>query len=128
MAEIKGVGNLGSELQLKYIGENKDKPVAECRVYLSSARRDKEGEWVDRGEWFDVSVWGPCAEPAAKLLTKGDRIYLEGALGTDRWEDPESGEPRSKLKIDANLMLPWLPYLDSLAYKPRKGVVSDENE
>ena len=127
MAEINGVGNLGSDLVLKYIGENKDKPVAECRIYLISARKDKDGEWIDRGEWFDVSVWGPCAEPGAKQLGKGNRVYLEGTFGVDRWED-DKGEERSNFKIDANLMLPWLPYLESVIYKPHKGVASDETE
>ena len=127
MAEINGVGNLGADPVLKYIGEDSDKPVAELRVYLSSSRKGKDGEWVDRGEWFDVSVWGLCAEPATRMLSKGDRVYLEGTFGVDRWMDDE-GEKCKKLKIDANLVLPWLPSLESVAYKPRKGVTNEEGD
>jgi len=128
MAEIKGVGNLGADPVLKYVGDDNDKPVTELRLYLNSGRKGKDGEWIDRGEWFDVSLWGPCAEPAAKLLNKGDRVYLEGTFGIDRWDDPDNGEERSKLKIDANLLLPWLPHLESVGYRPRKGVANETDK
>lgn len=120
MAKIEGFGNLGSDPELKYVGEEQDKPVTEFRFYLKSDRRKGE-DWQDRGNWFGVSVWGACAESAAKLFHKGDRIYLRGTFGTDRWADKETDDEREALAIDANLVLPYLPALESLAYKPRKG-------
>lgn len=128
MARIEGIGNLGSNPELKYLGENKDKPVCEFRFYLKSDRRKGEGEWEDRGDFLAVSVWGACAEPAAKMFRKGDGVFLQGKFGTDRWKDKESGEERKGPKIDANLALPYLPYLESISYKPRKVTAASSSD
>ncbi|HFD80024.1 MAG TPA: single-stranded DNA-binding protein [Gammaproteobacteria bacterium] len=120
MSKIEGIGNLGGEPTLKYVGDDK-KPVTSFRIYLSSSRMDADGNRIDRGDWYGVSVWGVCAEPVAKLLHKGDCVFVQGVLGTDRWTDKESGEDRSAPKIDASLVLPYLPFVDTLAFQARRG-------
>lgn len=127
MSKIEGTGNLGSEPTLKYVGDDK-KPVTSFRLYLNSTRQATEGTRIDRGDWFSVSVWGPCAESAAKLLHKGDCVFVQGSLGTDRWDDKETGEGRAALKIDASLVLPYLPFIESLEYQPRKGDQSHDDD
>ncbi len=118
MATISGKGNLGADPILKYVGEDK-RPVTELRVYLQCGRKDKKtGEWEDNGDWYNVSLWGPCAEPASKLLQKGNGIYLTGTLSTDRWNDKESGEPKSHPRIDADFVAPYLPAVESITYRP----------
>jgi len=120
MSKVEGTGNLGNEPTLKYLGEDQ-KPVATFRLYLNSSRRDADGDRIDRGDWYGVDIWGPCAESVAKLLHKGDSVFVQGTLGTDRWTDKETGEERTAPKIDANLVLPYLPFVESLTYQPRKG-------
>ncbi|HID08463.1 MAG TPA: single-stranded DNA-binding protein [Armatimonadetes bacterium] len=120
MAEIKGYGRLGTDPELKMVGANKDIPVTEFRCYLSSLKKNKGGETVDAGDWFSVSVWRAFAEPAAKLLKKGDPVYLEGTLRTDRWTN-DKGEERSGMSIDARMVFPHLPAIESLNFKPRKS-------
>lgn len=127
MSKIEGTGNLGSEPTLKYVGDDQ-KPVTSFRLYLNSSRRDAEGHRIDRGDWYGVSVWGSCAESAAKLLHKGDSVFVQGSLGTDRWVDKETDEERTAPKIDANLVLPYLPFLESLVYQPRKGAGDEAAE
>ena len=123
MANLQSLANVGSDIELKYIGDDK-RPVAQFRAYLINSKK-KGDERIDRGEWANVSLWGSCAESASKLLSVGDCVYLVGDMGTDRWIDEKSSEEVSALKIDARLVLPYLPYLDSLTYQPRKGKAAD---
>lgn len=127
MAEIQGFGRLGTDPELKMVGESKDKPVAAFRLYLSSLRK-KDGETVDEGDWCNVNIWGSFAEPAAKFFSKGDPVYLAaGTLRTERWQG-EDGEDRTTLVIDTNRIFPHLPALEQIAFKPRKSVAKGETE
>jgi single stranded DNA-binding protein len=49
----------------------------------------------------DVQVWGPSAENFAKLVRKGQEVFIEGPLRQDRWEDKQTGQNRSKLFLKA---------------------------
>ncbi|MEE9494432.1 MAG: single-stranded DNA-binding protein [Gammaproteobacteria bacterium] len=119
MAQIQTLANIGSVIELKYIGDDK-RPVAQFRAYMINSKTKGE-ERIDRGEWINVSLWGSCAEAASKLFSVGDCIYLVGEMGTDRWHDDKKDEDANALKVDARLALPYLPYLDALTYQPRKG-------
>ena len=119
MSEIAGYGRLGTEPELKMVGEAKDKPVTEFRLFLSSLKK-VNGETEDKGDWYSVSAWGVFAEPAARLLKKGDPVYLVGTMTTDRWEG-EDGKEKSSQKIEVRSIFPHLPALESLDFKPRKS-------
>jgi single-strand DNA-binding protein len=47
----------------------------------------------------DITLWGRQAEVASEYLTKGAPVLIEGRLKLDQWEDRESGQKRSKLKV-----------------------------
>src|ERR1700740_1996601 len=51
--------------------------------------------------FVDVQVWGPSAENFAKLVRKGQEVFIEGPLRKDRWEDKQTGQNRSKLFLKA---------------------------
>jgi single-strand DNA-binding protein len=69
---------------------------------LAVNQRTKKGEeWVDDPIFLDVSVWGRQAENACQYLKKGSVALVEGRLTMDQWEDKESGQKRSKIKITA---------------------------
>ena len=119
MADIKGYGRLGSNPELKMIGEDLDKPVAEFRLFLSSLKKH-DGETTDKGDWYSVSVWGKFAESVARLLRKGDPVYLEGTVRTETWEGDDGQEHRTMV-IDSRAVFPHLPAIESLDFKPRKS-------
>jgi len=119
MSEISGYGRLGTEPELKMVGEDKDKPVTEFRLFLSSLKKNN-GDTEDKGDWYSVSAWGAFAGPVAKFLKKGDPVYLLGTLVTDRWKN-EKGEDKSSQKIEARGVFPHLPALEALDFKPRKS-------
>ena len=49
--------------------------------------------------FIDVTLWGRTAEVAGEYLSKGRPVLIEGRLQLDQWEDKDSGQKRSKLKV-----------------------------
>jgi len=130
MTEISGQGRLGAAPVLKSVRQGDDQQfVCELRVkFLNSKLKKnteidiKEKEYDDLGFWVQVSVWGAFAESTAKLLKKGDRVYLPGNLYQSTWPDKNDPEKEnSMLKINTNLIFPYLPDIESLQYKARKS-------
>ena len=60
-----------------------------------------DGEKKEVTTFLDVQVFGPSAEHLAKLATKGQEIFVEGALRQNQWEDKDTGKNRSKLFLKA---------------------------
>lgn len=75
-------------------------------IEFSIAVNDREknsasGEWEDRANFFDVTAWGNLAETCSQYLAKGRLTGVDGSLRQDRWDDRETGQKRSKVKIVA---------------------------
>jgi single-strand DNA-binding protein len=58
-----------------------------------------QGERQEDTTFVDVTLWGRQAELAQQYLSKGRPVYIEGRLQMDTWEDKNSGQKRSKLKV-----------------------------
>jgi single-strand DNA-binding protein len=67
----------------------------------------------------DVTFWGRTAEVAGEYLKKGRPIFIEGRLQLDTWDDKQSGQKRSKLKVIGETM--------QMLGGPRGGGSSAEN-
>lgn len=77
--------------------------MAVGKFSIAVNRRVKKGqEWVDEANYFDVSVFGKQAENLKQFLTKGKQVCVDGYLKQDRWEDQQTGQKRSTVKIIAN--------------------------
>jgi single-strand DNA-binding protein len=76
--------------------------VCKLRVAVNSRRKDGQtGEWVDKPNYFDVTVWGAQGENCANYLSKGRPVAVEGRLDWREWEDKE-GNKRQTVEIIAN--------------------------
>jgi single-strand DNA-binding protein len=74
--------------------------VAKLRIAVNGRRKDGQtGEWVDKANFFDVTVWGTSAENAAKFLRKGRLVLVEGRLDWQEWE--KDGQNRQRVEIIA---------------------------
>ena len=95
------VGNLGRDPELRYTPQG----VAVCNFSLATneKRRDKTGESHDVTTWFRVTLWRQQAETAAKYLTKGSAVYVEGRLRVEEWTDRD-GNNRHTLEVQATDM------------------------
>ena len=66
-------------------------------------RRDKSGELQDITTWFKITLWRQQAENAAKYLTKGSPVYIEGRLKIEEWTDRDNNK-RYTLDVQATDM------------------------
>ena len=76
--------------------------VCKLRVAVNSRRKDgQSGEWVDKPNYFDVTVWGAQGENCANYLSKGRPVAVEGRLDWREWESQDGGK-RQAVEIIAN--------------------------
>ncbi|MGQ0680634.1 MAG: single-stranded DNA-binding protein [Actinomycetota bacterium] len=91
-------GNLTRDPELKYTSSGK--AVAVFGVAVNRRFQGNNGEWLEKTDFIDVSVWAGLAENLAESLTSGARVVVTGRFQQDRWEN-EGGEKRSKLQVIA---------------------------
>ena len=75
--------------------------VCSLRVACNTRRKDPSGEWVDKPNYFDVTVWGAQGENCANYLQKGRPVALDGRLEWREWED-QQGNKRQAVDIIAD--------------------------
>lgn len=93
-------GNLTRDPELRHLGSGT--AVCKLRVAVNSRRKDGQtGQWVDKPNYFDVTVWGAQGENCANYLTKGRPVAVEGRLDWREWED-QGGNKRQSVEIIAN--------------------------
>jgi single-strand DNA-binding protein len=92
-------GNLTRDPELRHLGSGT--AVCKLRVAVNSRRKDGQtGEWVDKPNYFDVTVWGAQGENCANYLAKGRPVAVEGRLDWREWE--KDGVKRQSVEIIAN--------------------------
>jgi single-strand DNA-binding protein len=75
--------------------------VCKMRVAVNTRRKDGQtGEWVDKPNYFDITVWGGLGENCANYLAKGRPVAIEGRLDWREWE--KDGVKRQAVEIIAN--------------------------
>jgi single-strand DNA-binding protein len=92
-------GNLTKDPELRSTPSGTS--VCKLRVAVNSRRKDQSGEWVDKPNYFDVTVWGAQGENCAQYLSKGRPVAVEGRLDWREWESQEGGK-RQAVEIIAN--------------------------
>ena len=91
------IGNLTNDIELKYLSTGT--AVGNSRIALNESYTDKvTGEEIDNSSFIDLQFWGKQAEVVAQYLGKGDRIFIDGSLKSQRWET-EDGQKRSRILV-----------------------------
>lgn len=62
------------------------------------AKNQQTGQWEDRANFVDCVVFGKRAEALAGMLSKGQRVAIDGRLRYSSWE-AQDGSRRSKLEV-----------------------------
>ena len=84
-------GNLTSDPELRSLPSGTS--VCKLRVACNTRRKDNStGEWVDKPNYFDVTVWGAQGENCARYLSKGRPVAVDGRLEWREWEDDRRQE------------------------------------
>jgi single-strand DNA-binding protein len=68
---------------------------------VNTTRKDESGQWVDKPNYFDVTVWGQQGENCAQYLSKGRPVAIDGRLEWREWE-AQDGSKRQAVDIVAD--------------------------
>jgi single-strand DNA-binding protein len=98
------MGNVTREIELRYTPRGT--ACADFGLAVNKVWFTESGEKKESVSFFDVAAWDKGAEWAAKHLVKGSAVLVEGELKQDTWEDKQTGEKRSKVKITARKLTP----------------------
>jgi single-strand DNA-binding protein len=93
-------GNLTRDPELRSLSNGN----AVCKLRIASNTRKKDGstgEWVDKPNYFDVTIWGAQGENCARFLAKGRPVAIDGRLEWREWTT-EAGEKRQSIDIIAD--------------------------
>jgi single-strand DNA-binding protein len=92
-------GNLTQDPELRHLGSG----TAVCELRVAVNTRRKEGnDWVDKPNYFNVTVWGAQGENCAQYLSKGRPVAIEGRLEWREWEAKDGSGKRQAIQIVAN--------------------------
>ena len=91
------MGNLTRDPELKYTP--KGSAVLELGMAINRSYTTDSGEKRDETTFVDITFWGKQAEVIKQYCTKGRPLYVEGRLQLDTWDDKQSGQKRSKLRV-----------------------------
>lgn len=97
--KVQIIGRLGSDPESKTLSNGQT--VVNMSVATSEKWLDRDGQKQERTEWHRVVVYGKPAEAAAKYLSKGRLVYVEGKLQTRSWED-QGGVKRYSTEVVAS--------------------------
>jgi single-strand DNA-binding protein len=93
-------GNLTRDPELRSTSSGMS--VCSLRVACNTRRKDQAtGDWVDKPNFFDVTVWGAQGENCARFLSKGRPVAIDGRLEWREWQDKE-GHTRQSIDIIAD--------------------------
>jgi len=94
------VGNLTRDPELRHTPSG----TAVCKLRLAVNTRQKDqasGQWGDKPNYFDVTVWGNQGESCAQYLSKGRPVAIDGRLDWREW-DAQDGTKRQAVEIIAD--------------------------
>jgi single-strand DNA-binding protein len=93
-------GNLTRDPELRSLPSGMS--VCSLRIASNTRRKDgQSGEWVDKPNYFDVTIWGRQGENAAQYLSKGRPVAVDGRLEWREWQD-QQGNNRQSVEIVAD--------------------------
>jgi single-strand DNA-binding protein len=93
------VGNLTKDPELRHTPSGT--AVCKLRLAVNTRQKDPQGNWGDKPNYFDVTVWGNQGESCAQYLSKGRPVGVDGRLDWREWE-AQDGSKRQAVEIIAD--------------------------
>jgi single-strand DNA-binding protein len=96
--QVQLIGNLGKDPEIRHTRDGR--PIANLSIATSESWRDKStGERKEKTEWHRVVVFSePLCKVIEQYVKKGDKIFVQGALQTRKWQD-QSGQDRYSTEV-----------------------------
>ena len=92
-------GNLTRDPELRSLPSGM--AVCSLRIAVNTRRKGSGGDWEDKANFFDVTVWGAQGENCARYLSKGRPVAIDGRLEWREWEG-QNGEKRQSIDVVAD--------------------------
>lgn len=92
------VGRLTSDPELRALPSGTN--VCGLRIACNAARKNLEGDYTEKPNFFNVSVFGAVGESVHRYMSRGRRVAIDGRLDWREWETPE-GTKRQAVDIVA---------------------------
>jgi single-strand DNA-binding protein len=94
------VGNLTKDPELRHTPAGM--PVCSLRLAVNTRRKDAAtGQWGEKPNYFDITVWGQQGENCAQYLAKGRPVAIDGRLEWREW-DAQDGTKRQAVEVIAD--------------------------
>jgi single-strand DNA-binding protein len=90
-------GNLTRDPEMRYTP--KGTAVTKIGMAINRTWKSETGETKEEVTFVDVDAFGRTAEVIAQYMKKGRPILIEGRLKLDQWEDKNTKQKQSKLKV-----------------------------
>ena len=100
-------GNLTRDPELRYTP--KGTAIARIGMAVNRTWKTETGETKEEATFVDVDAFGRQAEVIAQYMKKGRPLLVEGRLKLDQWEDKNTHQKQSKLRV----VLESFSFLDS---------------
>jgi single-strand DNA-binding protein len=91
------MGNLTRDPEVRYTP--KGSAVADLALAVNRTYTAESGERREEVTYVDIVLWSKLAELAGQYLKKGRAVFIEGRLQMDTWEDKQTGQKRSRIKV-----------------------------
>src|SRR3954462_11012612 len=96
------LGNVTRDPEVRYTP--KGSAVCDLGIALNRAYTTDDSEKREEVTFVDVTLWGRTAEVASEYLKKGRPVFIEGRLEMDSWDDKQTGQKRTKLRVVGETM------------------------
>jgi single-strand DNA-binding protein len=93
------VGNLTRDPELRQTPTGT--AVCSLRIAVNTRRKDSSGQWTEKPNYFDITVWGAQGENCAQYLAKGRPVAIDGRLEWREW-DAQDGTKRQAVEVIAD--------------------------
>jgi single-strand DNA-binding protein len=94
------LGNVGKDPEIRSTPSGV--MVANLALATSDRQKDAQGNWQDHTEWHNLKAFNRTAEIVRDYVKKGSKLYIEGKLTTNSWEDKETKQKRYRNEILVN--------------------------
>jgi single-strand DNA-binding protein len=91
------MGNLTRDPELRVTP--KGTPICQFGLAINRQFKLESGESREEVTFVDIEAWGKQGETIAKYCVKGRPLFVEGRLKFDQWEDKNTKEKRSKMRV-----------------------------
>jgi single-strand DNA-binding protein len=97
------IGNLGKDPEIRSTPSGV--MVASFSLATADRQKDAQGNWQDHTEWHNLKAFNRTAEVVRDYVKKGSKLYIEGKITTNSWEDKETHQKRYRTEIIVNELI-----------------------